>query len=204
MRKNNHLVMAVAACVVCVGHAMAQSVPAIATVGDLASIQSETLLGKAKLVKAQVYADLRKFSGDSEGGAGALAGQVDLSLPQLTRIVEANGVSEATLAYANGKIDAREGDRVPGGYVVLKIRPEISTVQLKARNGHVVDVPVSSLSGLSATPGAPTQQNPTSMMPMPFPPNPMMAGAPQPQQPTPANIPRLGPSFAGPGTSGAH
>lgn len=199
MRKNNLAHLAVLACVVCASHAMAESVPAIATVGDLASIQSETLIGKATLVKAQVYADLSKFNGDS--GAGALTGRADSSLPQVTRIVEANGVKEATLAYANGRIDAREGDRIPGGYVVVKIHPDISTVQLKAHNGHLFDLPVSSLAGLSATPGTVTQ--PTSNM-IVLPPNPTMAGAPQPQQPTPANAPRLGPSFAGPGAPSTH
>jgi type IV pilus biogenesis protein PilP len=201
MRKNNHLVLAVAACAVFSADAFAQSVPSVATVGDLASIQSETLLGKAKLVNAQVYADLRKLSG--QDGSGALTGQADSSIPQVTRIVEANGVSEATLAYANGKIDAREGDRIPGGFVLLKIRPDTSVVQLKARNGRVIDVPVSSASGLSATPTGPQPAASNGLVVLP-PPSPSTAGAAPPQPPTLSNVPHLTPSLAGAGASNTH
>ncbi|WP_161790898.1 type IV pilus biogenesis protein PilP [Paraburkholderia sacchari] len=202
MRKNNHLFLAIVVCSLIATEACAQTVPAVATVGDLASIQSDTLLGKAKLAKEQVYADLRKYSG--EGQSGGPAAQTDSNLPQLTRIVEANGVSEATLSYANGKIDAREGDRVPGGYVLFKIHPDTSVVQLKARNGHVFDVPVSSLSGLSATPSTTPQPAASNGLIVLPPPNPSMAGAPQPQPPMPANVPHITPTLAGSGNSGAH
>lgn len=201
MRKNNHLVLTFVACAVLTTPALAQSVPSVATVGDLASIQSDTLLGKAKLVHAQVYADLRKVSG--QDGATTQTGVAESSIPQVTRIVEANGVSEATLAYANGKIDAREGDRIPGGFVLSKIRPDTSVVQLRARNGRVIDVPVSSLSGLSATPTGtpPAASNGLMMLP---PPNPAMPGASPAQPPAPSNIPHLAPSLAGAGTSNTH
>lgn len=198
MRRNNHAILAVLASALSAGHAMAESVPAVPTVGELAAIQSDTLIGRAQLAKAQVYADLRKFGG--ENGMGAPNGETDTTLPRVPRIVEVNGVSEATLAYANGQIDAREGDHIPGGYVVEKIRPDTKTVLLRPRKGHVIEIPVSSLAGLSTTSGTPPQ--PTSNM-MVFPPNGSMAGAPQPQQPTPANVPRLAPSFAGSGAPGA-
>ncbi|APA90234.1 type IV pilus biogenesis protein PilP (plasmid) [Paraburkholderia sprentiae WSM5005] len=199
MRKNSHFILAIAAFGLLATEAFAGTVPSVGTVGDLASIQSDTLLGKAQLAKEQVFADLRKFNGDGQpGGASA---QIDSSLPQLTRIVEANGVSEATLAYANGKIDAREGDRVPGGYVLTKIHPDTSVIQLKARNGRVFEVPVSSLTGLSVTPTTP--QPATSNGLIVLPPPPTTAGSPQPQQ-LPANAPHLTPSIAGSSTSSMH
>ncbi|MBN3815211.1 type IV pilus biogenesis protein PilP [Paraburkholderia sp. Se-20369] len=198
MRKNNHAFLVVLVCALCAGRAMAEPVPAVATVGDIASIQSETLLGKAKLAKAQVYADLSKFSGEGGGGMGSL---VSSSLPRVPRIVEVNGVREATFAYANGQVDAREGDHIPGGYVVQKIRPETSVVQLKGANGHLIEIPVSSLAGLSATQSAQTQPTPNVTF---IPPNAMVAGAPQSQQPPPANVPRITPSLAGAGASNAH
>jgi type IV pilus biogenesis protein PilP len=201
MRKNNHLVLAAIACAVLTTPTFAQSVPSVATVGDLASIQSETLLGKAKLVHAQVYADLRKVSG--QDGTATQTGVPDSSIPQVTRIVEANGVSEATLAYANGRIDAREGDRIPGGFVLSKIRPDTSIVQLKTHNGRVIDVPVSSLSGLSTTPTGPQPAAPNGLMMLP-PPNPTMPGSSPAQAPAPSNVPHLTPSLAGAGTSNTH
>lgn len=198
MRKNSHLILALVAFGLIATDAIGQTVPAVATVGDLATIQSDTLLGKARLAKEQVYADLRKINGEGPGGSAAT---VDSGIPQLTRIVEANGVSEATLSYANGKIDAREGDRVPGGYVLIKIHPDTSLIQLKARNGRVFDVPVSSGSGLSATPTTPQPAASNGLIVLP-PPNPM-AGAPMPQ-PQPSNVPHLTPTMAGAPNSTAH
>ncbi|MGP8437814.1 type IV pilus biogenesis protein PilP [Paraburkholderia fungorum] len=203
MRKNNRVLLAIVASGMAATAVCAQTVPAVATVGDLASIQSQTLLGKAKLVREQVYADLRKYSDGQTGGAGGSAAQTDTGLPQVIRIVEANGVSEATLAYANGKIDAREGDRVPGGYVLAKIHPDTSLVQLKARNGRLFDVPVSSLAGLSATPSAPQQTSMPNGLVSLMPPNPMTAPLPQPSASAPV-VPHITPSLAGPTGSSSH
>jgi type IV pilus biogenesis protein PilP len=193
MRESKQIIVCAALAFVGAAHVIAQTVPAVQTVGDMAAVQSDTIMGKAKLARAQVLADLSRVSGAE--GSGSLVGQPDSSLPQVKRIVEANGVSEATLSYSNGKIDVREGDRVPGGFVVVHIKPDASIVQLKTHSGKVIDVPVSSDAGLSATPG--TSGSPNGMVGSPL-------GIPSPFQPrvqppeAPATPPRplLAPSLA--------
>ncbi len=64
MPKNSHLLVAIVLSALAATKANAEIVSAVAPVGDLASIQSEMFIGKAKLVQEQVYADLRKYRSD--------------------------------------------------------------------------------------------------------------------------------------------
>ena len=152
MRKNSYLLIGAAFLALVSPVAPSQPVPAVRTVGDMAAVQSDTMMAKAETARAQALAELRRVSGSGE--PGGLTAQQDSSLPQVKRIVEANGISEATLVYTNGKIDVREGDHIPGGFVVLHIKPDTSIVQLKAPSGRLINVPVSSDAGLSATPSS--------------------------------------------------
>lgn len=167
----------------------ADIVPPVKTVGDLAPVLSDTIMTKALVVRAQARADLEKITGS--GASPGLGAQQDTSLPQVRRIMQTNGVGEATLGYTNGRIDVREGDRIPGGFTVVRIDPDASSVQLKSKGGKTFDVPVSSDAGLSvtqSTQSAPsTQPNAGSVPPFGAPPPLVPLKDPNPAPPVPPN-----------------
>ena len=117
------------------------------TVGDLSTIQSETILLKAKVGKASAQAEL-----DRSSGAASAAGGDE---PVVRSVYGVGGQLVASFLYANGvSVERRVGDTLPGGFKVVTIT--IENVEL-SKGGKVFPV------GFSATP--PVQGSPGMALP---------------------------------------
>lgn len=95
----------------------------VPTIGDLARIQAETVLIKARAKQEEARNELaaRRSAGGTEDG----------TLPVVKSILGTDRRVVATLIYAgNVQVEAMPGDTVPGGYKVGKIHQDSNKVEL--------------------------------------------------------------------------
>ena len=95
------------------------SAPAAAqSVGELADVQAETLLFRARAARAEAISKLHDAE-KTEGGAIESNGD---ALPVVRGVYGTAGKLYATFLYSNGStVDAGVGDTIPGSYVVRSL-----------------------------------------------------------------------------------
>lgn len=125
----------------------------VATVGDLAQIQADTVLLKAKIKKEDAQNELNQKAQSSTGFDGVL--------PVLKSIIATNnkGMVASFIFPGSVVMSASEGETLPGGYRVDKIYAETDKVALsrgkdKFTVGFSTIAPMSKSSGQSM-PGMP-------------------------------------------------
>ncbi|MDH0341964.1 type IV pilus biogenesis protein PilP [Chromobacterium haemolyticum] len=88
------------------------------TVGDLSSIQSETILIRAKVSRAEAQAQLDART----KGKGGAENNGDMALPVVKFVYGVGKQLSATFLYSSGEaIDAKVGDTILGGYKVVSL-----------------------------------------------------------------------------------
>jgi len=98
-----------------------------ATVGDLAKVQSDTILYDAQAAradaKARMQASLAKAGDDLQASRGnSQPSVVAAELPTVTGISGAAGRLYASFLYPNGTTaNAKSGGQIPGGFVVAEV-----------------------------------------------------------------------------------
>ena len=115
--------------------ATALALPAAAqNVGELANVQAETMLVKAKAARAEAYAKLNEAT--KTGGEPSTG--TDTGMPVVRGVYGSGERLYATFLYSNGStVDARRGDSLPGGFVVSGV--SASRVELRrAGRTHVI------------------------------------------------------------------
>lgn len=125
MQKFNRIFMLVAVALF-FESAIAAGIP---TVGELAQIQAETVLIKARAKQEEARSELsaKRSTGVSDDG----------TLPVVKSILGADRRMIATLIYpGNVVVEAALGDMVPGGYKVVKIHEESNKVDLLKGKQH--------------------------------------------------------------------
>lgn len=98
----------------------------LATLGDLAKLQSDTILYEAETARAQAkltMQDVLRKAGDDQQMRGSGEPPVQESeLPTVTGISGAAGWLYATFLYPNGTTaSAKSGSQIPGGFVVAEV-----------------------------------------------------------------------------------
>jgi hypothetical protein len=115
-------------------------------VGDLARIQSETILIKAQVKREEVQAELARKQQDRI--------RHRWYSPVLKSIYGADKLLLATFIYpGNIVVEANEGDLIPGGYRVSKIYSDINKVEL-IKDKHKFQVGFSALAPLIRSQGS--------------------------------------------------
>ena len=116
------------------GYATAESQTPMAdglkTVGDLARIQSETMVLRAQIDRASAEAELAGKTNNVDMSQQA-------NMPVVRAVYGAGGVMYATFLFVNGLTqDAKAGQVIKGGYKVVEL--SVDRVVL-ARGGHRFD-----------------------------------------------------------------
>lgn len=142
---------------------MTASPVAAQSVGDLASVQAETLMARAKAARAEAVAKL-----NATAGAGAIAGSE--ALPVVRGVYGTGDRLYATFLFADGStVDATAGDTLPGGYSVRAL--SATRVQL-ARDGRRFTVGFSDVRPLAPAAAEPNVPEgfgaPAPLAPAPF------------------------------------
>lgn len=107
--------------------AFALGANSLTTVGDLAKVQSDTILYDAEAAradaKARLQASLAKSGDDLQPRRGITQPVVDTNdLPTVTGISGAAGRLYASFLYPNGTtVSAKSGGQIPGGFAVAEI-----------------------------------------------------------------------------------
>lgn len=131
------------------------------SVGDLANVQAETLLIKAKAARAEALGKLADANKQSSGEAAA--DTATDSLPVVRGVYGTAGKLYATFLYANGStVDAGKGDTIPGGYVVRSL--SATRVEL-GRRGRSFTVGFSDVRPLTPTAPSANAAPPASSIP---------------------------------------
>jgi hypothetical protein len=137
---------------------------AVATVGDLARIQAETLVLKARLKQEEVKADLA-----AKRTSGGVA-EDTTTLPVVKSIFGTDRLVATFLYPGNVRVPAMLGDVIPGGYTVARIDGESNKVEITRGKERFV-IGFSSSAPVPKDRAAPTQASalgaPTPFVPAP-------------------------------------
>lgn len=111
------------------GSALAQSA---ATLGELDTIQAETLLLQAKVKYETQRRELNKIRAEAVGAS-------DGTLPTVKQIVWTDHRQTITFLYPGDiRVQAQAGQAIPGGYVVGKVAEDMGSVELWKGKERVV------------------------------------------------------------------
>lgn len=113
------------------GSAFAESGNTIAELNEkIAIMGAQIRLLEAELQMAQKNKDLAKLKGTTEEGRAGL--------PSLRSIEGVNGSMYATFSHAEGgDVTVEKGERLPGGWAVVEIRPKSVTLSNGKERKHL-------------------------------------------------------------------
>jgi type IV pilus biogenesis protein PilP len=149
---------------------LALGADSLATVGDLAKVQSDTILYDAQAAradaKARMQASLAKAGDDLQSSRGnSQPSVVAAELPTVTGISGAAGRLYASFLYPNGTTaNAKSGGQIPGGFAVAEVG--IDRVVL-TRGDRRIPLQFGVVNAPAPLPAQPTQVPMTLPMPLP-------------------------------------